>query len=219
MTTSTLADAIAATPCTVATDLFLDSIDAALEETPFVYTERVALGDDSKTTVHVLRQELRNTVVQVADLGSAKRVTDVCTEAGGRVVAAMSGGFFAREAGCRWVSSGSAARRQSHVPFPAPWRDIRGSLLVDADGITIGRRDALPSRRTATCSRPDPCWSPTDGRTQAWRRTAKASARPPASSTATSPTAATRAPRSGTTTPTSTRSWSTAGRTATSACR
>jgi hypothetical protein len=146
MTTSTLSGRDAATPCTVATDLFLDSIDAALEETPFVYTERVALGDDSKTTVHVLRQELRNTVVKVADLGSAKRVTDVCTESGGRVVAAMSGGFFAREAGMPLGELWIGGRRQSHVPFPAPWRDIRGSLLVDADGITIGRRDALPSR-------------------------------------------------------------------------
>jgi hypothetical protein len=131
---------------TVATDLFLDSIDAALEETPFVYTERVALGDDSKTTVHVLRQELRNTVVKVADLGSAKRVTEVCTESGGRVVAAMSGGFFAREAGMPLGELWIGGLRQSHVQFPAPWRDIRGSLLVDADGITIGRRDALPSR-------------------------------------------------------------------------
>jgi uncharacterized protein YigE (DUF2233 family) len=166
MTTSTLDGRDAATPCTVATDLFLDSIDAALEETPFVYTERVALGDDSKTTVHVLRQELRNTVVQVADLGSAKRVTDVCTEAGGRVVAAMSGGFFAREAGMPLGELWIGGRRQSHVPFPAPWRDIRGSLLVDADGITIGRRDALPSRPDGDLLQAGPVLV-TDGRANA----------------------------------------------------
>jgi hypothetical protein len=133
----------------VATEAFLDSlgrIDAALDETPFVYTERVALGDDSKTTVHVLRQELRNTAVKVADLGSAKRVTDVCAESGGRVVAAMSGGFFAREAGMPLGELWIDGRRQSHVPFPTPWGDVRGSLLVDADGITIDRRDALPAR-------------------------------------------------------------------------
>jgi hypothetical protein len=148
-TTSTLSGRDSATPHTVATDLFLDSlgrIDAALEDTPFVYTERVALGDDSKTTVHVLRQELRNTVVKVADLGSARRVTDVCTEAGGRVVAAMSGGFFARNAGMALGELWIGGERQSHVPFPAPWADVRGSLLVDADGITIGRRDMLPSQ-------------------------------------------------------------------------
>ena len=166
MTTSTLNGRDAATPCTVATDLFLDSIDAALEETPFVYTERIALGDDSKTTVHVLRQELRNTVVQVADLGSAKRVTDVCTEACGRVVAAMSGGFFAREAGMPLGELWIGGRRQSHVPFPAPWRDIRGSLLVDADGITIGRRDALPSRPDGDLLQAGPVLV-TDGRANA----------------------------------------------------
>jgi hypothetical protein len=148
-TTSTLSGRDSATPHTVATDLFLDSlgrIDAALEDTPFVYTERVALGDDSKTTVHVLRQELRNTVVKVANLGSARRVTDVCTEAGGQVVAAMSGGFFARDAGMALGELWIGGERQSHVPFPAPWADVRGSLLVDTDGITIGRRDMLPSQ-------------------------------------------------------------------------
>ena len=147
--TSTLSGREAAAPHAVATDAFLDSlgrIDAALDETPFVYTERVALGDDSKTTVHVLRQELRNTAVTVADLGSAKRVTDVCAESGGRVVAAMSGGFFAREAGMPLGELWIDGRRQSHVPFPTPWGDVRGSLLVDADGITIDRRDALPAR-------------------------------------------------------------------------
>jgi len=147
--TSTLSGRGAATPHAVATEAFLDSlgrIDAALDETPFVYTERVALADDSKTTVHVLRQELRNTAVTVADLGSAKRVTDVCAESGGRVVAAMSGGFFAREAGMPLGELWIDGRRRSHVPFPTPWGDVRGSLLVDADGITIDRRDALPAR-------------------------------------------------------------------------
>ena len=147
--TSTLSGREAATPHAVATDAFLDSlgrIDAALDETPFVYTERVALGDDSKTTVHVLRQELRNTAVTVADLGSAKRVTDVCAESGGRVVAAMSGGFFARQAGMPLGELWIDGRRRSHVPFPTPWGDVRGSLLLDADGITIDRRDALPAR-------------------------------------------------------------------------
>ena len=147
--TSTLSGRGAATPHAVATEAFLDSlgrIDAALDETPFVYTERVALGDDSKTTVHVLRQELRNTAVTVADLGSAKRVTDVCAESGGRVVAAMSGGFFAREAGMPLGELWIDGRRRSHVPFPTPWGDVRGSLLLDADGITIDRRNALPAR-------------------------------------------------------------------------
>ena len=147
--TSTLSGREAAAPHAVATDAFLDSlgrIDAALDETPFVYTERVALADDSKTTVHVLRQELRNTAVTVADLGSAKRVTDVCAESGGRVVAAMSGGFFAREAGMPLGELWIDGRRRSHVPFPAPWGDVRGSQLLDADGITIDRRAALPAR-------------------------------------------------------------------------
>jgi hypothetical protein len=148
-TTSTLSRRDSAAAQSVATDRFLDSlgrIDAALDETPFVYTERVALADDSKTTVHVLRQELRKTGVKVTNLESARRVTDVCAESGGRVVAAMSGGFFARSAGMALGELWIDGERQSHVPFPAPWSDVRGSLLVDADGIAIGRRDMLPSQ-------------------------------------------------------------------------
>ena len=154
ITTSTLSGRDAAIPRAVATDeaqphlatqpdLFLGDpyrYDAALDDAPFVYTERVALSDDSKTTVHVLRQELRNTVVKVANLGSARRVTDVCNELGGHVVAAMSGGFFAREAGQPLGELWIAGERQSHVPFPAPWHDIRGSLHVDTDNVTPALR-------------------------------------------------------------------------------
>jgi hypothetical protein len=151
-TTSTLGGHDAATPraeAIDAADLFLDDLyrhDAAPETTPFVYAERVTLADDSKTTVHVLRQELRNTVVTVLNLGSARRVTDVCTGLGSHVVAAMSGGFFARAAGMPLGELWIGGERQSHIPFPAPWSDIRGSLLVEADGITIDRRDMLPSQ-------------------------------------------------------------------------
>ncbi len=160
ITTSTLSGHDGAIPCAVATDgaephsateldLFLDDLyryDAALDGAPFVYTERVALSDDSKTTVHVFRQKLRNAVVKVVNLGTATRVTEVCDEFDGHVVAAMSGGFFAREAGRPLGEVWIGGEPQSHVPFPAPWRDVRGSLHVDADGITIDRREMLPAQ-------------------------------------------------------------------------
>jgi hypothetical protein len=151
-TTSTLSGRHAATPHTVATD-----------DAPFVYTERVALWDDLKTTVHVLRQELRNTVVKTVNLGSATRVTDVATEIGGHVVAAMSGGFFAREAGQPLGELWIDGERQPHVPFPAPWRDARGSLLIDANGITIDRRDMLPAQPEGDLLQAGPVLA-TDGR-------------------------------------------------------
>jgi uncharacterized protein YigE (DUF2233 family) len=117
-----------------------------LDSSPLVYSERVALPDDSKTTVHVFSQALRDTLIGVANLGSARRVTDVCDELGGHVVAAMSGGFFAREArqplGELWVTG----ERQSHVPFQAPWHDIRGALHVGADRINIDWRRMLPDQ-------------------------------------------------------------------------
>ena len=117
--------------------------NAVITGTPVVHSERVILADDSKTTVHVLRQPLRSTVVGVASLGSAKRVADLCSELGGGVTAAMSGGFFAREArqplGEVWI----AGTRQPSVPFQAPWNSIRGALHVGADRITIDRRQML----------------------------------------------------------------------------
>ena len=144
MTTSTLNGRDAATPCTVATDLFLDSIDAALEETPFVYTERVALGDDSKTTVHVFRRaaQYRHQRGQPG-LGEARHGR---LQASAAVVAAMSGGFFAREAGKPLGDLWIGGKRQSHVPFPGPWHNIRGSLLVDAAACTHRSARPLPSR-------------------------------------------------------------------------
>ena len=54
------------------------------ENSSSVYSERVALPGDSKTTVHVMRQALHNTVINVVNLGSARRVTEVCDELGGR---------------------------------------------------------------------------------------------------------------------------------------
>ena len=120
--------------------------DAELDSSPLVYSERVALPDDGKTTVHVFSAALRDTVIRVASLGSAKRVADVCHDLGGQVIAAMSGGFFAREArrplGDLWITG----ERQSHVPFQAPWHDIRGALHVAADRISIDQRRMLQAQ-------------------------------------------------------------------------
>jgi uncharacterized protein YigE (DUF2233 family) len=113
---------------------------------PLVYGERIALADDDKTTVHVFRQALRDTVIRVASLACAQRVTEVCSESGGTVVAAMSGGFFAREAqqplGEVWI----AGQRQPHVPFQPPWGDVRGTLHVGSNRMSIDRRHMLPAQ-------------------------------------------------------------------------
>jgi Phosphodiester glycosidase len=120
--------------------------DAVLDSAPWVCGERVALSDDSKTTVHVFRQELRDTVIRVTNLGCPQRVADICKESDGHVVAAMSGGFFAREArqplGELWI----AGERQPHLPFQAPWCDVRGTLHLGADRISIDQRHRLPAQ-------------------------------------------------------------------------
>lgn len=120
--------------------------NAVLDSSASVYDERVALSDDSKTTVHVFRQALRDTVVSVTNLGCPKRVADICSDSGGHVVAAMSGGFFARDArqplGELWIGG----ERQSHVPFQAPWDDVRGTLHIGSNDMRIDRRRMLPTQ-------------------------------------------------------------------------
>jgi uncharacterized protein YigE (DUF2233 family) len=120
-------------------------LGAVIDSSSLVYSERVALSDDGKTNVHVFSRALRDTVISVANLGSAQRITDVCRDLGGPVVAAMSGGFFAREArkplGDLWIGG----ERQPHVPFDIPWPEIRGSLHVSGDQITIDQRRRLPA--------------------------------------------------------------------------
>jgi len=119
--------------------------NAVLDGLPMVYSERVVLPGDGNATVYVLRQALCNTVVSVVSSGSAKRIVDLCNELGGKVSAAMSAGFFAREArqplGELWI----AGERQSHTPFQAPWHNIRGTLHIDADRIGIDSRQMLPA--------------------------------------------------------------------------
>ena len=120
--------------------------NAVLDGLPMVYSERVVLPGDGKVTVYVLRQVLCNTVVNVVSSSSAKRIADLCNELGGNVLAAMSAGFFAREArrplGELWI----AGERQSYTSFQAPWHGIRGTLHIDADRIGIDSRQMLPAR-------------------------------------------------------------------------
>jgi hypothetical protein len=120
--------------------------NAVLDGLPLAYSERVVLPGDGKATVYVLRHALCNTVVSVVSSASAKRIADLCNELGDNVLAAMSAGFFAREArqplGELWI----AGERQSHTSFQAPWRNIRGTLHIDADRIGIDSRQMLPAR-------------------------------------------------------------------------
>jgi Phosphodiester glycosidase len=122
------------------------TLDAVLDDSPLVCGERVALSDDNKTTVHVFRQALSDTVIRVTNLGCPQRVTDICSESDGHVVAAMSGGFFARAArqplGELWI----AGERQPHIPFQAPWCDVRGTLNLGAGRISIDQRHKLPAQ-------------------------------------------------------------------------
>ena len=122
------------------------SNSAVFDDLPLAHSERVVLSDDAKTTVHVFKQPLRDTVVRVLGLGRGRRVGDVCHELGGNVLAGISGGFFVREAhrplGELWI----AGKRQPYTPFQAPWCGIRGTLHIEAGLMSINRRQMLPDQ-------------------------------------------------------------------------
>jgi hypothetical protein len=56
---------------------------------------------------------------------------------------ALVGGFFARPDGTPLGELRQAGMERRHVPFDAPWGDLRACLHVTGDGVRITRRDQI----------------------------------------------------------------------------
>jgi hypothetical protein len=56
---------------------------------------------------------------------------------------ALVGGFFARPHGTPLGELRQAGMERRHVPFDAPWNELRGCLHVSGDGVRIARRDQI----------------------------------------------------------------------------
>ena len=140
--------------------------------------------------------DAERTELRVAVLRGQARLEPWCAARG--VEEALVGGFFVRPDGTPLgeVRTRGVARR--HVPFDAPWDAVRACVHVAAAASRASRRaTSCPPSRAATCCRPARCSSATARRSSAARTTRGLQRRRRPSSTPTSPTAATRAPRWG----------------------
>src|SRR4051794_38118226 len=108
-----------------------------------VRRERIVLRDGARTTLYVASYPLARTQVKVVRLPRPAPLASWCAGAG--VAEALVGGFFARPHGTPLgeLRLGGVARR--HVPFEAPWGDLRTCLHVSGTEVVIAPRPELPA--------------------------------------------------------------------------
>jgi len=113
---------------------------------------RLALDDGHRTTIYVATYRLDRTELQIARLPALSVLSTWCHQGG--VQEALVGGFYVRHIGTppETLHSGSPLGQlwlggvaQAHVPFTAPWGDVRACVHVDNGSVRIARRDALPA--------------------------------------------------------------------------
>ena len=109
-----------------------------------VRSARIELADGARTMVHVARHDTVQVELRVAVLRGQARLEPWCAARG--VEEALVGGFFVRPDGTPLgeVRTRGVARR--HVPFAAPWSDIRACVHVRGGAASIAPRDELPAQ-------------------------------------------------------------------------
>lgn len=106
--------------------------------------ERLRLADGARTTLYVARHDLRRVGARVLRLAHPQPLEAFCRERGYQE--ALVGGFYARPdlVPLGELRTGGIERR--HVPFTAPYGDLRACLHIAGAAVTIARRDQLPPR-------------------------------------------------------------------------
>jgi phosphodiester glycosidase len=104
---------------------------------------RLELADGSRTTVYIAAYDAAATEIRVSVLRGQARLEPWCAARG--VEEALVGGFFTRPDGVPLgeVRTRGVARR--HVPFDAPWGDVRACVHVQGAAARIAPRDELPA--------------------------------------------------------------------------
>jgi hypothetical protein len=117
-----------------------------------VRTLRLPLDDGATTAAYVATYPLAATRVRVVRLPALSVLSTWCHQTG--VQEALVGGFYVRHIGVppEPPHAGSPLGElwldgvvQPHVPFTAPWDDVRACVHVDDGTVRIARRDALPA--------------------------------------------------------------------------
>ena len=109
-----------------------------------VRSARIELADGARTMVHVAVYDASQVELRVAVLRGQARLEPWCAARG--VEEALIGGFFVRPDGTPLgeVRTRGVARR--HVPFDAPWSDVRACVHVRGGVASIAPRDELPAQ-------------------------------------------------------------------------
>jgi hypothetical protein len=104
---------------------------------------RLTLADGARTTIHVAAYAADRTELRVAVLRGQAKLEPWCAARG--YEEALVGGFFTRPDGAPLgeVRTRGVARR--HVPFTAPWHEVRACVHVQGGVPTIAARDELPA--------------------------------------------------------------------------
>lgn len=92
------------------------------------------------TTVHLARHP-PGTHVRVVALRRPEPLAAWCARRG--VGEALVGGFFVRPGGQPLGELRTAGVARAHVPFAAPWQDVRACVHVDGPTVSIARRPEL----------------------------------------------------------------------------
>ncbi len=104
--------------------------------------DRVTLGDGAATTVHVAAFDRRRAQLKVVCLREPQRLAVWC--AARDVGHALVGGFFTRPTGEPLGELRTAGIARRHLPFDAPWDDLRACVHVLAGRPRIAHRTELP---------------------------------------------------------------------------
>ncbi len=103
---------------------------------------RVELADGARTTVHVALHPVCTTDVRVVRLRRPQPLAAWCAR--NAAPEALVGGFYVRPHGTPLGELRTRGVERRHVPFDAPWGDVRGCVHVAGGAVTLARRDALP---------------------------------------------------------------------------
>jgi hypothetical protein len=105
--------------------------------------ERVRLADGARTTLYIARYPLAVTDVRVVRLPRPMPLEAYCRAKG--FDEAVVGGFYQRPDLTPLGELRTAGVQRRHVPFDAPYGDLRACLTVTGGRVAIARRDALPA--------------------------------------------------------------------------
>jgi hypothetical protein len=114
------------------------------EPLPSVVSFRKRLAEGVATSVHVASFPLGRVSARVVRLDEPETLVAWCRRTG--TAHAIVGGFFVRAGNAPLGELRIGDAEVEHVPFTAPWGELRACVQAGPDGVAIARRPDLPTR-------------------------------------------------------------------------